>query len=368
MEQKKLLWIIAGVGVFLLVVLGSALVLYSPKNVEPKTLTQYNTPKSERSNGWISLDPSASASNQDSVNAPNPSINSIDNSNGNIDNIGNNNSITKADAPNSEADTAYYKDGKSENGVPQSVQNKVNELTVYADSATVYSNEVKKDSPNRFVNAQDDYPALAHATTNININTLKDDDALSYNATSGEDPSYNPYNQGEGQSENYASNIEEYTPPLPKTPAKVASTPPAPAVKKVTKSAPAAATSKSVSKSNKSEGKKTATSTVNLTVSKKAPSSSVNAAAPVNKKLPIKYWVQVTSLSSKKSADNARGVLESNKINADIFTYTDKNSRLFYRVRVGPYTTKSEAEYWKTEISKIDNFKNIDSYIAQTQG
>ena len=39
---------------------------------------------------------------------------------------------------------------------------------------------------------------------------------------------------------------------------------------------------------------------------------------------------------------------------------------LFYRVRVGPYTTKSEAEYWRTRINKIDEFAKAESYVTST--
>ena len=79
------------------------------------------------------------------------------------------------------------------------------------------------------------------------------------------------------------------------------------------------------------------------------------------------YWVQVTSLTSRKSADTAREVLDENKITADVFTYTDAKGQLFYRVRVGPYTTKSEAEYWQAKIARIDTFKNTSSYVASTK-
>ena len=80
----------------------------------------------------------------------------------------------------------------------------------------------------------------------------------------------------------------------------------------------------------------------------------------------VQYWVQVTALTSRKAADEARNKLDENQITADVFTYTDNKKQLFYRVRVGPYTTKSEAEYWRTKISKIDTFQNTSSYITST--
>ena len=77
-----------------------------------------------------------------------------------------------------------------------------------------------------------------------------------------------------------------------------------------------------------------------------------------------KYWVQCASYTSKKSADNARSSLDESRIPAEVFTYKDGKNNLYYRVRVGPYTTKSEAEYWKNRICQLDSFKNSQSYIT----
>jgi len=49
-----------------------------------------------------------------------------------------------------------------------------------------------------------------------------------------------------------------------------------------------------------------------------------------------------------------------------VFTYKDSKGNLFYRVRVGPYTTKSEAEYWKNRIEAIDLFAKSGSYITNS--
>lgn len=104
--------------------------------------------------------------------------------------------------------------------------------------------------------------------------------------------------------------------------------------------------------------------------SKPAPKvASKPAPAKVAKPAPVetkKYWVQTASFTNKQGADVARTTLNDNKIPAEIFTYKDNKDKLFYRVRVGPYTTKSEAEYWKTRICKIDTFKDSSSYITES--
>ena len=86
--------------------------------------------------------------------------------------------------------------------------------------------------------------------------------------------------------------------------------------------------------------------------------------APVEPVVQAKYWVQAASYTSKKTADLARATLDQNRIPAEVFTFKDSKNNLFYRVRVGPYTTKSEAEYWQNRICTIDSFKDSKSYIT----
>lgn len=117
------------------------------------------------------------------------------------------------------------------------------------------------------------------------------------------------------------------------------------AKKVVEKTEPVKATPKSVTKST----------------SKKVEQESVPQVKAITR-----YWVQVASYSNKKGAENARSILDENKIPSDIFTYTDTKNDLFYRVRIGPYTTKSEAEYWKARIEQIDFFKNSKCYVTTT--
>lgn len=90
------------------------------------------------------------------------------------------------------------------------------------------------------------------------------------------------------------------------------------------------------------------------------------ASAPMAKKIPDRFWVQAASYSSKKNADEARAVLDENKIQCEVFTYTDSSDKMYYRVRTGPYTTKSEAQYWQKRIDSIPLFSKNNSYITNT--
>ncbi len=83
--------------------------------------------------------------------------------------------------------------------------------------------------------------------------------------------------------------------------------------------------------------------------------------APTNQ-----YWVQAASYVSRQNADNARNALLKQKIPAEVFTHTGDEGVQYYRVRVGPYTTKSEAEYWNALIKTVDNFADAKSYVTNT--
>lgn len=115
-------------------------------------------------------------------------------------------------------------------------------------------------------------------------------------------------------------------------------------------------------KVQKAETKSTAkTATKNPAVKSASPDTTKTSEKKITQ-----FWVQVAAYSNKKGAEAARSALDANKIPSDIFTYRDNKDKLFYRVRVGPYTTKSEAEYWRTRIYAISEFVKAESYITST--
>ena len=301
MEQKRVLWIIAAVGVFLLVVLGAALILYSPTARANQTIASYQSGKNNDS-GWISLAPAEEKPNTATYHSVQENSFTSDES-----------KVQEAVAIASEEEKKTPSEGTITH---------VGELTVYADKVTFNGKEASTETPQTVINN----------TTTIDLNA---------------------------------------TIPDPKE--RVALRP----------SVPVKTAEKKVSPANAAEVKNT--NTAKQTVVKQTSvksnnvqtNTNVKVNAPKNTTVAVKtapkaneltqYWVQVISLTSKKNADQAREVLGENKIPADVFTYTDSKNQLFYRVRVGPYTTKTEAEYWQTRIAKIDNFKNSQSYVASTK-
>ena len=123
---------------------------------------------------------------------------------------------------------------------------------------------------------------------------------------------------------------------------------------------------KKLEKEEKQKARKVVEKTETVKVTSKPVAKKVEKQSAPKEKGVTRYWVQVAAYSNKKGAENARSILDENKIPSDIFTYTDTKNNLFYRVRIGPYTTKSEAEYWKTRIEEIDFFKTSQCYVTTT--
>ena len=294
MEQKRLLWIIAATGVFLLVVLGAALIIYAPSARTPQTFASstknYNK---DTANGWISLSPAPAETSDEKLNFENH--------------------FEQNNQPETEAETF------APNAKPEEV---ITETEVTA------------------------VPSTQQAQTIINNTTTIDLTALPQQIAQAPVP---PKEITKAP----ASVLEERRP--------------APKKYEESKSGDYyEAVPKAQSKKQPEVAEKTVTKPVQQKAAVIVNNTTTVKAAPA-KPMITQYWVQVTSLTSRKSADAAREVLARNQINADVFTYSDNKNQLFYRVRVGPYMTKTEAEYWRAKISNIDNFKNCASYVASTK-
>lgn len=281
MEQKRTLWIVAAVGVFLLVVLGAALILYTPQSKQATIANSRETNSSTASNGWISLAPSAPLQTPTNPDEKVDEENSV---------------LPEKEIPN-----------------PAKTELRTEEVNIYAENANVYSEKTE-------------------------LNKLGENATVK--AETSEKPTTIVLTEPEKTAEAKASKPE------------------------VSKPRSNVAVKNSVSEKQKAPAKPEHKNTAKT--AKTGQNKSVSAKPSVKEPEIVQYWVQVTALTSRKSADEARNKLGENQITADVFTYTDNKKKLFYRVRVGPYTTKSEAEYWRTKISKIDSFQNSSSYITST--
>jgi cell division septation protein DedD len=90
-------------------------------------------------------------------------------------------------------------------------------------------------------------------------------------------------------------------------------------------------------------------------------SRKVVAAKPISV---TEYWIQTGSFSNKINAEKARESLTARYLNAEIFT-KDVAGKTSFRVRVGPYKTKTEAEYWLGTVKEMKDFAG--SYVSEVK-
>ena len=99
-------------------------------------------------------------------------------------------------------------------------------------------------------------------------------------------------------------------------------------------------------------------------VQKPAPSGSKTAVKASTPKSYTDYWVQTGAYSSKTRAETVRDELKAKGITA-ILDVKDINGKTYYRVRIGPYTSQKEAQYWLSLVKNLDGFS--ESYISMVQ-
>lgn len=96
-----------------------------------------------------------------------------------------------------------------------------------------------------------------------------------------------------------------------------------------------------------------------------APTPSVPAPAPEPEptyRRVTEYWIQVIATPSRDRVDQARARLSEYSLGGRITT-TDVDGAVYYRLRVGPYTDREEADKFLEWIREIDGF--ADSYVSE---
>jgi cell division protein FtsN len=305
MEQRRILWIVAAVGLFLLVVVGFALILYSPNKNQDPIITQNQSTNDiwASTQNAIPIDPNYQVTNLQGTpleNVENGNISSTDNSQqfSPVATIPSQQVVGQVNNTVTQGNNVLPSDSMNLVG-----QQKVQDVTVISENTKVITNgNTTIDLTGLTVNSASQPVVTQNTTTN-----------------------------------SQTANV-------------VAST-----STKVSSSTSAKASTKAATTSKASTTKTTA----------KASSSAKTVSAKTEAPAP-KYWIQAGSYSSKKNAEEARNALSAEKIASEIFTYTDANGNLFYRVRIGPYTTKSEAEYWQSRVALIEKFSGAKTYITDS--
>jgi DedD protein len=76
------------------------------------------------------------------------------------------------------------------------------------------------------------------------------------------------------------------------------------------------------------------------------------------------YWVQTGAFSTKIRAESAKESLASKGITS-IIDNRDIDGKTWYRVRVGPYVSETEANYWLALVKTIDGFAESQVRLSQ---
>jgi cell division protein FtsN len=154
-----------------------------------------------------------------------------------------------------------------------------------------------------------------------------------------------------------------------------ASEPSAPAVNKpAATAAPAKPAEKPVEKPAVSATAKPDSAAKPTTAAKPTPAAkpATPVAKPVSAAIPAvsasaktrnDYWVQTGAFTAIIRAEDAKETLASKGITS-IIENRQIDGLTWYRVRLGPYTSESEAKYWLTLVQSIDGFSG--SQVRQT--
>jgi DedD protein len=94
-----------------------------------------------------------------------------------------------------------------------------------------------------------------------------------------------------------------------------------------------------------------------------APKPKAAAAQPAAPQKPVDFWVQTGSFSTVARAETAKNTLASKGITA-LIENRSVEGQDFFRVRVGPYASKNEADYWRELIKVINGFE--ESLVLQS--
>jgi DedD protein len=100
--------------------------------------------------------------------------------------------------------------------------------------------------------------------------------------------------------------------------------------------------------------------------SRTPPAAAAKPAPAPQTRLYDDYWVQTGSFSTKARADGVKETLASKGI-ISVIENREVEGKTYYRVRVGPYTSQNEADYWLSLIKSINGFEDSQVWKSQSR-
>lgn len=298
MEKNKTLWIVVAVGVFLLIISGTAWILYGPE--------RGSTPQLQNT---LAV---RGTSNQNTALSQNQDIQSSDSS------------------AASETQSGRATDGTTVQG-----------RTYGMDSSVVIDGAPPRGDINL---------TIVTGQNNTNWGTLDVSGLTRSTGTPVE-------SAGSGLASGQTVNTD--APPRTSTPGQAATSVQTTAGTNQTAVKPAQTTRTAASSTATPSTDTTRTTTATGTRSTSTAPTRTAATTTVTE-----YWIQTGAFTSKLNAERSRDELSNRYLSAEIFT-RDISGTTSYRVRVGPYSNKTEAEYWLTRIREIPAFSG--SYVSEVK-
>jgi len=90
------------------------------------------------------------------------------------------------------------------------------------------------------------------------------------------------------------------------------------------------------------------------------------APARTRETIPKDFWVQAGSFSTVVSAEGVKQSLESRGIKS-VIENRNVDGKDMFRVRIGPYTSQNEADFWLSLVKSIDGFENSMVWESQVR-
>jgi len=325
MEKKKLLLVAISVGVFLALTIGAAILFFAPKDVTANSMAA-GKPVQAVDTGINAPSPSSAASASTIRQDSNPQPSSVD-------------------------PVDLVRQPKEVPGLQQAPEgaNRQGDGFYVSGSGTGKSTETVINVPKPTTAAVPDAAPAGRAVSTIAQAAPKPAASVSSAASSISATASSTSSTASSTSSTASSTSSSSTASSASKPAAVA----APAATTTSKPATVAAPAATVAS-------KPATTTASVV----AAAQTQAKPASTQTKVYNDYWIQTGAFSTIANAEGVKATLSSKGITS-IIENREVEGKTVFRVRVGPYISQNEANYWLALIKSINGFE--DSQVRQTQ-
>ena len=326
MEKKKLLLVAISVGVFLSLTIGAAILFFAPKDTSAYTMASGKGVQAVDTGINVPL-PSSATSGPAVKQDPNPQPSSVD-------------PVDLVRQP---------KDVPGLQQAPEGANRQGDGFYISGGNGTSKSTETVINVPKPTTAAVPDAAPAGRAVSTIAQTTTKPAASV---------PSAASSTNSTASSASFASSASNSAAVV--APAATATSKPAAVTAPATPAVTAASKPATVATPAATVASKPATTTTSAI----AAAQTQAKPASTQTKVYNDYWIQTGAFSTITNAEGVKATLSSKGITS-IIENREVEGKTVFRVRVGPYISQNEANYWLALIKSINGFE--DSQVRQTQ-